>query len=52
VVEWGEGLVEGLAEDRLLVGIERGTAENDEARTVTLRGVGARWDGVPQQLAG
>ncbi|MFC3820169.1 tRNA (adenosine(37)-N6)-threonylcarbamoyltransferase complex ATPase subunit type 1 TsaE [Planomonospora venezuelensis] len=43
LVEWGEGLVEGLAEDRLEISIDRG--ENDE-RTVRLRGVGPRWRGV------
>ncbi|GGP10544.1 tRNA (adenosine(37)-N6)-threonylcarbamoyltransferase complex ATPase subunit type 1 TsaE [Nonomuraea glycinis] len=44
VVEWGEGLVEGLSEERLEIHLDR-TAD-DEARTVTLRGVGARWAGV------
>ncbi|MEU0517967.1 tRNA (adenosine(37)-N6)-threonylcarbamoyltransferase complex ATPase subunit type 1 TsaE [Streptosporangium sp. NPDC006007] len=44
VVEWGEGLVEGLADDRLEILIERG--ESGEDRTVRLRGVGARWQGV------
>ncbi|MFI6506613.1 tRNA (adenosine(37)-N6)-threonylcarbamoyltransferase complex ATPase subunit type 1 TsaE [Streptosporangium sp. NPDC050855] len=47
VVEWGEGLVEGLAEDRLEIVIARGAAEDaGEGRTVALRGVGARWEGV------
>ncbi len=53
VVEWGEGKVEGLAEDRLLVHIQRpvgadGTtgSDVDEPRTVTLTTTGARWDGV------
>ncbi|MEV4069545.1 tRNA (adenosine(37)-N6)-threonylcarbamoyltransferase complex ATPase subunit type 1 TsaE [Nonomuraea fuscirosea] len=41
VVEWGEGLVEGLAEDRLEIHIDR--EAGDEARIVTLRGVGSRW---------
>jgi tRNA threonylcarbamoyladenosine biosynthesis protein TsaE len=44
VVEWGEGLVEGLSEERLEIHIDR--EADDEARTVTLRGVGARWAGV------
>ncbi|MCG5217183.1 tRNA (adenosine(37)-N6)-threonylcarbamoyltransferase complex ATPase subunit type 1 TsaE [Streptosporangium sp. KLBMP 9127] len=44
VVEWGEGLVEGLADDRLEVAIDRGAA--DEERVVRLRGVGDRWAGV------
>ncbi|WP_336212943.1 tRNA (adenosine(37)-N6)-threonylcarbamoyltransferase complex ATPase subunit type 1 TsaE [Nonomuraea sp. LPB2021202275-12-8] len=44
VVEWGEGLVEGLSEERLEIHIDR--EAGDEARTVTLRGVGPRWSGV------
>jgi tRNA threonylcarbamoyladenosine biosynthesis protein TsaE len=55
VVEWGEGLVEDLAESHLLVTIEmdepsgdrlRGPAaaeEPDEPRTVRLTGAGERW---------
>ena len=57
VVEWGEGKVEGLAEDRLVVHVERPTGAADvsvaapsddtaEPRTVTVRGVGPRWAGV------
>lgn len=53
VVEWGEGKVEGLAEDRLLVHIARPVggevasgSDVDEPRTVTVTTVGARWDGV------
>ncbi|HSA49282.1 MAG TPA: tRNA (adenosine(37)-N6)-threonylcarbamoyltransferase complex ATPase subunit type 1 TsaE [Yinghuangia sp.] len=58
VVEWGEGKVEDLAEDRLAVVIERaedasegdvGEAEapvGDEPRTVLFHAVGARWAGV------
>jgi tRNA threonylcarbamoyladenosine biosynthesis protein TsaE len=55
VVEWGEGKVEGLAEDRLVVHIDRGQgsavavedpSDTDEPRTVTLEGVGPRWSGV------
>ena len=57
VVEWGEGLAEVLAEDRLEVTIARphgveGAAELDpeEAdvgpRLVTVHAVGPRWDGV------
>jgi tRNA threonylcarbamoyladenosine biosynthesis protein TsaE len=45
VVEWGAGLVEGLAGDRLEVGIERHAAEDDETRVVHLAGVGTRWAG-------
>ncbi|WP_307827387.1 tRNA (adenosine(37)-N6)-threonylcarbamoyltransferase complex ATPase subunit type 1 TsaE [Planomonospora sp. ID82291] len=48
LVEWGEGLVEGLTEDRLEIRIDRGEA--DDERTVRLRGVGARWETVPSPL--
>jgi tRNA threonylcarbamoyladenosine biosynthesis protein TsaE len=40
VVEWGEGLVEDLAESRLDVRLERPT---DDARIVTVTPVGPRW---------
>lgn len=45
VVEWGEGLAEQLAGDRLEVVLERsGTEDEDQqGRSVELRGVGARW---------
>ncbi|WP_327067360.1 tRNA (adenosine(37)-N6)-threonylcarbamoyltransferase complex ATPase subunit type 1 TsaE [Kitasatospora sp. NBC_01250] len=58
VVEWGEGKVEELSEDRLEVRIERAlggaAAAVDEAaveesvdpRRVILRGLGERWTGV------
>jgi tRNA threonylcarbamoyladenosine biosynthesis protein TsaE len=46
VVEWGDGLVEGLSADRLLVRIERPAEDSDETRTVDLTGVGPRWAGV------
>ena len=49
VVEWGEGKVEELATDRLVVDIVRatGAAEDaDEARTVTVTGIGPRWSGA------
>jgi tRNA threonylcarbamoyladenosine biosynthesis protein TsaE len=44
VVEWGEGLAEGLSEDRLEISIE--ISNRSQARTVTLAGVGARWAGT------
>jgi tRNA threonylcarbamoyladenosine biosynthesis protein TsaE len=50
VVEWGEGKVEGLTEDRLELRIDR-KSDADETRTVTVTGVGARWDGVRVDLA-
>lgn len=44
VVEWGEGKVEGLTDERLHVVIHRvvGNTEDDR-REVTLTGYGARW---------
>jgi tRNA threonylcarbamoyladenosine biosynthesis protein TsaE len=42
VVEWGEGLAEGLAEDRLVISIQPGP--DSEVRTVRLNGYGARWN--------
>jgi tRNA threonylcarbamoyladenosine biosynthesis protein TsaE len=41
-VEWGEGLAEGLSEDRLEVSIEL----SGDRRTVRISGVGSRWAGV------
>ena len=56
VVEWGEGKVEELSEDRLHVVIERTTggteaadaleAGEDDVRKVTVTGLGARWAGA------
>jgi tRNA threonylcarbamoyladenosine biosynthesis protein TsaE len=43
VVEWGEGMVEGLAESRLGLTLRRGTDATDETRAVVVRGVGDRW---------
>ena len=61
VVEWGEGLVEGLAADRLEVRLvrRRGSAgpddaevDGDEPRTVGMRGFGPRWAGVELPVFG
>jgi tRNA threonylcarbamoyladenosine biosynthesis protein TsaE len=50
VVEWGEGKVEELSEERLHVLIERGRGEYApdaaDVREVRVIGVGARWEGV------
>jgi tRNA threonylcarbamoyladenosine biosynthesis protein TsaE len=52
VVEWGEGLAEGLAEDRLEITITPGPAAADSAnggdspRTVRVSGVGERWEDI------
>ena len=50
VVEWGEGVAEGLADDRLEIRIERAVADDAEAeldpRRVRVSPVGGRWLGV------
>lgn len=54
VVEWGEGKVEELTEDRLQLLIHRAAGDTtDEVRRVTLTGIGPRWDGADlESLAG
>ena len=48
VVEWGTGVAESLAEDRLEVDIRRARGdEAGETRTVRITAVGPRWSGVP-----
>lgn len=47
VVEWGEGIAEGLADSRLEVRISRGDSTDDESRLVQVTGVGPRWEGEP-----
>ncbi|MFB4313540.1 tRNA (adenosine(37)-N6)-threonylcarbamoyltransferase complex ATPase subunit type 1 TsaE [Actinomadura sp. 21ATH] len=49
VVEWGEGLAEGLAEARLEVIIFRGEGPG-ETRKVKINGVGDRWAGLHRDL--
>ncbi len=48
VVEWGHGLAEHLADDRLEVVLERSGsgAADQQTRTATLLGHGPRWAGV------
>jgi tRNA threonylcarbamoyladenosine biosynthesis protein TsaE len=47
VVEWGEGLAEGLGPDRLEVHIHRSSgADSGEVRDVRITPVGDRWVGV------
>jgi len=48
VVEWGEGVAEGLAETRLEVRLSRAVADegDDETRRVRVTPVGDRWEGV------
>jgi tRNA threonylcarbamoyladenosine biosynthesis protein TsaE len=51
VVEWGEGLVEGLAADRLDISIEMSPAGADrDWRTVGMTGIGQRWESVAESV--
>lgn len=57
VVEWGEGKVEELTEDRLQITIHRstGTASgageaDDETRRLTVTGIGPRWSAADLSL--
>jgi tRNA threonylcarbamoyladenosine biosynthesis protein TsaE len=54
VVEWGEGLAEGLSESRLEVAIVRGDAPHDELdpRRVELTPVGPRWHALSFRALG
>ncbi|HEX4087093.1 MAG TPA: tRNA (adenosine(37)-N6)-threonylcarbamoyltransferase complex ATPase subunit type 1 TsaE [Trebonia sp.] len=63
VVEWGEGLAEGLSADRLEIAIETiavGSADTtdpddlagDVPRTVRIAPVGQRWEGIELPLLG
>ena len=45
-VEWGEGLAEGLSDDRLEIAIEL----QGDGRAVRLTGIGARWADLPAAL--
>jgi tRNA threonylcarbamoyladenosine biosynthesis protein TsaE len=49
VVEWGQGLAEGLAEDRLVISIQ--PDPDSDVRTVQLNGYGARWNEPPASSA-
>lgn len=44
LVEWGGGVAEGLAADRLDLSIRRGVDPGDELRWVFLTPIGRRWD--------
>ncbi|MFF9311235.1 tRNA (adenosine(37)-N6)-threonylcarbamoyltransferase complex ATPase subunit type 1 TsaE [Streptomyces sp. NPDC014748] len=47
VVEWGEGKVEELTDERLQVRIHRAVGDTtDEVRHVTVTGIGGRWAAV------
>lgn len=54
VVEWGDGKVEELSDDRLHVVIARAVGHEevlDDVREVSVRGIGARWAGAADGLA-
>jgi tRNA A37 threonylcarbamoyladenosine biosynthesis protein TsaE len=44
VVEWARDYIDGIAEHRLLVDINR--ESEDESRLVNISGFGQRWEGV------
>jgi tRNA threonylcarbamoyladenosine biosynthesis protein TsaE len=51
VVEWGQGIAEGLADDRLEIDIwtspaDLSAVDEDSERVVTIRTVGGRWSAV------
>ena len=46
LIEWGGGIAEGLADDRLDIDIRRGLDPQDDTRLVFLAGTGHRWDDV------
>jgi tRNA threonylcarbamoyladenosine biosynthesis protein TsaE len=48
VVEWGEGVAEGLSESRLRVELRRdATSEHDSDRLILVSSEGSRWTDVP-----
>ncbi|MEZ5086500.1 MAG: tRNA (adenosine(37)-N6)-threonylcarbamoyltransferase complex ATPase subunit type 1 TsaE [Tessaracoccus sp.] len=50
LVEWGRGVAEWLAEDRLEIDIVRSDDPADETRTVYLTGLGSRWANALETL--
>lgn len=56
VVEWGDGLLDGITDSWLRVDIERPHGGDDtdevEPRTVSITGVGPRWEGVSWDAPG
>ena len=50
VVEWGHGLAEGLAADRLDITLTRGDDDTDETRQVRIVPAGPRWAGTGLHL--
>jgi tRNA threonylcarbamoyladenosine biosynthesis protein TsaE len=52
LVEWGTGLAEGLADDRLEIDIRRSIDPDDDTRWVFLTPIGPGWQARRQQLEG
>lgn len=52
VVEWGAGIAEQLADERLEIEIRRGDDPADETREVWLTGIGPRWAELRESLGG
>ncbi|GAA5068657.1 tRNA (adenosine(37)-N6)-threonylcarbamoyltransferase complex ATPase subunit type 1 TsaE [Streptomyces similanensis] len=53
VVEWGEGKVEELTDERLQVRIHRAVGDTaDEVRHLTVTGIGGRWAAVDLTVLG
>lgn len=46
LVEWGKGMVDGIADNLLEIEIERDQTGESETRSVTITGIGERWNGV------
>lgn len=46
VVEWGEGLAEELAQERLELSLVRPRGQSDHGRYAQIAAVGPRWEGV------
>jgi tRNA threonylcarbamoyladenosine biosynthesis protein TsaE len=51
VVEWGHGLAESLADDRLDIVVTRGDDDSDETRDLRITPVGQRWAETGLQLS-
>lgn len=50
LIEWGTGIAEWLAADRLEIDIERSDDPGDDVREVVLVGFGPRWDDILETL--
>jgi tRNA threonylcarbamoyladenosine biosynthesis protein TsaE len=51
VVEWGGGIAEALADDRLEIALRRSATADDETRVVRVTPVGVRWLGTDPAAA-